>query len=77
MLSDFSITFKIPLMCILAIISAVNKNVTIKSKQNVKYCNGGIFSKVFGVLQLTDARLIRAQNRIILRTHLYNKNINI
>lgn len=57
-------------MCIFAIISAVKRKVTILSHENVTYCKGGHRSKVLGVLQLTDAKLNKAQNLINLRTHL-------
>ena len=56
-------------MCIFAIISAVNKNVTIRSQINVTYCKGGTFSKVFGVFRHTDVNDTRAQNLINLLTH--------
>lgn len=39
------------------------------SKQNVVSCKGGNFINVLGVLQQTEAKLIRAQRRINLRTH--------
>jgi len=64
-----SFTFNIPRMCILAIISAVNKNVTIKSQMKVTYWRDGTFSKVFGVFRQTEASETRAQSRINLLTH--------
>lgn len=68
--SLFFITFKMPLMCILAIISDVKSIVTQMSTAKVIHCIGTILSKVLGVLQLTDAKLNNAHVLISLRTHL-------
>jgi hypothetical protein len=67
-----SFTFSIPRMCIFAIISAVKRNVTTRSQQNVMYCRGGCFSNVLGVFRLTDSRLSNAQNLMRRRTHSWN-----
>lgn len=69
-------TFKIPRICIFATISAVNKIVTNVSATNVIYCNGGCFTKVFGVFKDTDANDINAHNRIKRRTQSYIKKKN-
>lgn len=63
-------TLRIPRICIFAIISAVNRSVTVASQQNVIYCKCGNFINVFVVLQLTDAKLIKAHSLISLLTHL-------
>ena len=65
-------TFSIPRMCILAIISAVNRNVTIKSQMKVTYWRDGTFSKVFGVFKQTEANETKAQSRINRLTHNWN-----
>ena len=62
------LTLMIPRMCILAIISAVNMNVTNRSMVNVTYINGGWSSNVFGVLIQTETRLRSAQPRSTRRT---------
>lgn len=62
-------TLKIPRMCILAIISAVNKSVTEQSTANVTICIKGYFSKVFGVFADTDIKLKSAQDLNIFLTH--------
>ena len=72
-----SFTFSIPRMCIFAIISAVKRNVTTRSQQNVMYCRGGCFSNVLGVYRLTDSRLSNAQNLMRRRTHSWNNVIGL
>lgn len=70
-------TFQMPRICILAIISAVNKKVMHTSHINVTYWKIGIFSNVFGVFNDTDASDNNAHIRIIRRTHSYNFQINL
>lgn len=62
-----------PRICILAIISAVNKQVTKRSQQNVIRCRGGKASKVFGVFKQTQSKLSKAQALINRRTHTWNR----
>lgn len=64
-----NITFQMPRICILAIISAVNNRVMDVSQMNVTYWKIGIFSNVFGVFNDTDASDNKAHIRIIRRTH--------
>ena len=66
---DKKITLSTPRMCILAIISAVKRKVTIKSRQNVMYSRAGCSWNVFGVFMLTDIRLTNAQPLRSQRTH--------
>lgn len=56
-------------MCILAIISAVNRRVTQQSTANVIVCKYGYFSNDFGVFKETDIKLNNAHNLNILLTH--------
>lgn len=69
---ELTLTFSIPRICILAIISAVNSIVTVVSHINVKYCRAGWRSKVFGVLSETEANETKAHNRIKRLTHSCN-----
>lgn len=62
------------LICILAIISEVNNIVTTASTEKVVICMYSNFSKVLGVLQLTEARLKRAHPLINLLTHRFTHN---
>lgn len=67
--SNVRLTFSIPRICILAIISAVNSIVTVVSQINVKYCRAGWRSNVFGVFSETEANETKAHNRIKRLTH--------
>lgn len=62
-------TFNIPRICIFAIISAVNRSVTVQSTTNVTVCKYGYFSNDFGVFKETDNKLKRAQSLNMRLTH--------
>lgn len=66
------LTFHMPRICILAIISAVNKSVIDVSQINVTYWRTGNFSNVFGVFSDTEASESKAHNRMSRRTHNWN-----